>query len=496
MRHRWLWTAAWAAGCGAGSGSVCAEPTWFADFDGDGHAAEGASTASCVALPGFVADTDDCNDDDATVSPTAEVVCGDGVDNVCGRVDDCGLSGAATDADAMTNFVASLPSDEAGRALAVGHADADGVPDVVIGAPEYSTDRAGAVYVMLGGTKGQRLIQEEASRIVIGPGGTRLGHAVAMGDVDGDGLDDVIAADALSTVYVVWAGSGGGSVAALNADTILAPTWDDAPVVALVTAHLDDDARADVVVGTDGGGVLLLSAPDAGARTITDAAYAWLTADGAQPGGSAVATAGDLDGDGLEDLIVGAPAADLLGTNSGAAYLVVGPVSGDVPLVDAGTRYFGEEAGFEAGSSVAGDLDVTGDGLADALIGAAGGDRLYVVDVDTKPGSLVNARARLQFDGTVLSVSGTDIDGDGVVDPMAIAGERLYVVHGPVSGTVNAVNEPWATVTVPTVGIGQVAVGLDDVDDDGSGDVLLAAFPGSGDVSSSAAWIFGGGAGR
>ena len=88
--------------------------------------------------------------------------------------------------------------------------------------------------------------------------------------------------------------------------------------------------------------------------------------------GSSVAGAGDVDGDGLADVLVGARDNDAGGTSAGAAYLLYGPLSGQVGLASADARLLGEGSLARAGAAVAGAGDVDGDGAPDLLVGAPG----------------------------------------------------------------------------------------------------------------------------
>ena len=97
--------------------------------------------------------------------------------------------------------------------------------------------------------------------------------------------------------------------------------------------------------------------------------------------GGSVASAGDVNGDGVADLIIGAHGADSHRNSNGASYVVFGRVSGfasslDLSALDGsnGFRINGEAAGDRSGYSVAGAGDVNADGVADLIIGAVGAD--------------------------------------------------------------------------------------------------------------------------
>src|SRR6185436_3027438 len=94
---------------------------------------------------------------------------------------------------------------------------------------------------------------------------------------------------------------------------------------------------------------------------------------GEEPGNftAVVAGVGDVNGDGHDELLVGAPYEGR--SYRGAAYLVLGPVTGTLDLAMAEVKYVGEDPGDQAGW-VSGAGDVDGDGNDDLLIAAARND--------------------------------------------------------------------------------------------------------------------------
>lgn len=236
--------------------------------------------------------------------------------------------GSAPDPGAADVIIEGMPGGEAGWSLAAGDFDGDGAADLAVGAPSDLMS-AGQVYVFAGPLPSQTLTVLDATSTVLGEpgvGAIYAGWSVAAGDFDGDGVDEL-------------------AVGACGHDQFSGRSYLFDLVPGVLTS-------ADATALFKGGGL----------------------------SGCSMANAGDFDGDGVEDLVIGAPGvyAPPFGSYAGALYLVYGraafaPVY-DMYLGDAISNDIARVHGRAEGQNFAWAIDSVGDvnldGYPDLLVGA------------------------------------------------------------------------------------------------------------------------------
>ncbi|MFN8180155.1 MAG: FG-GAP-like repeat-containing protein [bacterium] len=266
-------------------------------------------------------------------------------------------------------------SDQFGGSVAnAGDVNHDGFGDIIVGARANGAGgiQAGRAYLFLG----RSVPSSNPDVILTGQTQSQFGNSVAgAGDVNGDGYDDIIVGAFLDSAvlgnagraYVYWGGATPDSVA----DLVLDPEGaDDLFGFSVASAgDFNGDGYGDVLVGAirnDAGGA------DAGRAYLffggpSPDSVPDVIMTGAGPGaqfGFAVASAGDVNGDGYGDVIVGAVPS---GGGYGRAYVFFGgnPADGDADLI-----LLGETSNDGFGAAVGAAGDVNGDGYADFVVGA------------------------------------------------------------------------------------------------------------------------------
>lgn len=441
-------------------------------------------------------------------------------------------------------------ADGAGRTVAwAGDLNRDGVSDLLVGVPDAGQNgraASGSVYVVFSTPTGRPTIDlaslgKSGFRIDGAAAGDRTGTSLAaVGDLDGDGLGELLigapGADRGGRVGsgTVWLVRGKTTTTRID---LAAPGAQAVAIDGAAPGRQLGTALA-TVGDVDGDGTpeaLLGEAPVAPqAGTPAGPGRAWvvrppllerldLSAPGDRalelvglgPGdgvGSSLGPAGDVNGDGLADVLVGAQGATGPGgVGAGAAFLVLGrPLGGQLALASlaaaAGTRLEGEAPGDAFGSSVWGAGDIDGNGRPDVLVGAYGADNrgragagsAYVISLE--PGGTswqarqlarVDGAARLDLLGWCLRSA--DVDHDRVPDlvlgaygaqPLgrAAAGSVAVVYGTAVSGLVDLAGLTPDRGFVVIGGSGAKLGAALDVGVDGDGDEradLLLGAPGA-----------------
>ena len=441
----------------------------YLDADGDGYG--DMEIVTCEADAGVV-DDGDCDDRDATVNPGTPEICNDGKDNDCdGTSNHCRLEGSLDLYAADVLYYGEDALDGLGSAVAVGDLDGDGLAELALGVPLHDgvDSDSGSVFVVPGAGFGEIYLDTASTALT---GTSEQDHAgesvVVLEDMNGDGFGEVL---------------------------LGAPRQDSS--------------------GTDAGMAYLLYGPFTSDRSLSGADALLYGEDEGDLAGSSVGAAGDVDGDGVPDLLIGAEDEDSAEEEGGAGYLFLGPVSGSISMGDANGKFRAEEATDHLGVALTGVGDTNDDGYDDMLIGAVGQDEAgndagaaYLVLGDTT-GIWSNlslrmsaADAKLLGDeagvGAGQGLHGPgDLDGDGRTDLVIGAwgadneAGRVFLVHGPVNGTVDlgsVATSTWlADSTEAWTGYG---VTSGDFDADGEQDLLFGAPKlNTGSTEAGTAWL-------
>lgn len=370
----------------------------------------------------------------------------------------------------------------AGRVTGLSDVDGDQVPDFAVGA--YLDD--------LGGTDsgGVRVHSGRSGALLATIAGDASGDEFGVplanaGDVDGDGCGDLVVGARLhdgngadSGLARVVSGRSGATLLRIHGTG----AGDQLGTAVAGVGDVDGDGRADLAVGAprnDAGGA------NAGAVYVvrgSDGTLAWSRVGGnAGDGfGRAVANAGDVDGDGRLDVIVGAPFADTGATNGGAAYVFSGV---DGALL---REFAGAHDGGSFGAAVASADDVDRDGFDDVIVGAPfealhGPEQGAAYVHSGRTGALLlEIRGDSSFDqlGTAVASAG-DADADGFPDVLVGAPRDAHVQHQGGSVRVVSGRTGLAIAVVHGRGgydaFGTTVAGLGDVNGDGFDDWIGGA---------------------
>ncbi len=369
-----------------------------------------------------------------------------------------------------------------------GDVNGDGYSDIVIGADRYK-QFTGRVYVYLGSSEG---LSATPAFTATGEGvNNHFGYAVdSAGDVNGDGYDDIIV-DAYHNngftgrVYVYAGGPKG-----LSANPIFTATGEGRNTYfgrsVGAAGDVNGDGYDDVIVGAQGygnwaGKIYVFAGCPAGLD-----ATPIFTATGESSSdsfGRSIGTVGDLNGDGYADVVIGAPSyADF----TGRIYIYTGSTDGLSNHLT--LTITGEEVKDQFGYSVGTAGDVNKDGYDDLIIGADGygnnSGRIYVYTgsingLNSTPIFTITGEAENNHFGYAVSTSG-DMNGDGNADIIVGAYQyngstgRVYAYPGTTSG-LGSSPILIATGEDPASSFGRSVGTAGDVNGDGYDDIIVGA---------------------
>jgi hypothetical protein len=482
------------------------------------------------------------------------------------------LTGQITPTPNNDGFVISGASDDQlGYSVSnAGDINGDGIGDVVIGSPfSDANDRfsSGKTYVVFGSKENFKQVIDPTTLngttgfVINGAGeGDDSGHSVSnIGDINGDGVDDLAIGAPFSDIngnnsgagYVIFGSkesnyfsnpielsnlesSQGFSIQGIQSDYLAgwavssAGDFNDDGIKDLLigATNLHDDGtpgkgEAYVIFGKKDGfdsSLNLANIGGLGLKIISDETDL-------NNLGYSLSDAGDINGDGIDDIIFGAPSANTNGDNSGRSFVIYGrktdpqnpPTSNIINVsnlsISSGLIINGQ-AGEQSGFSVSKAGDINGDGIGDLIIGARNGNpnnkelagRSYVVfgnkngfsssinlaNLNGSNGFTINGIA--PFDNSGWSVSGLGDFNDDGIDDIIIGAKKAtnnagqaYVIYGSKQGfgstfELSIFDTPeydgekgFIIDGLENSNLGQSVSGAGDVNGDGVNDLIIGA---------------------
>jgi len=361
------------------------EAVWYADADADGYGDAGAALPSCDAGAGDVANAEDCDDTNAELHPAATEVCDDYTDNNCNGLadeEDPGL-------EQRSRSALYLDADLDGWATDtyVGdHCPSSGIGVVDQGDCDDSDPAVNPAMLELPDSVDQNCDGESFYHFLETlPEG--IGHDTAdeefgthfwSTDLDADGDTDLLlgypGADSETGELVWWDDSHPTD---FSTPTTTTATWTGSTAGARLghlvspVGDLDGDGVEDILVTDQGEDGEAWSVHLLGATTpsgpISGSTWSWTLADSDAAFGTTLLLLGDIDGDGLSEALIGAPYAN---DDAGALFLIDANDIGSSTDADDLQSIAGDVYRSQFGLAVARVSDADGDGVDEVLTGS------------------------------------------------------------------------------------------------------------------------------
>ena len=492
--------------------------TYYADTDGDGYGDASSTDEACSTPSGYSEDSTDCDDSDSGVNPGETEICNDGIDQDCdGGPGTCGVDGTH-DVSTSSGYDAVYIGDSydyAGESVAIGDLDDDGDDDLVIGAfYHYINGYDGWAHGVYGPTTSGGTLSSVADVTWAGESGSQygVGYAAEMDDVDGDGVDDLVLGGHSGVFLVYGPASISFELNSTYADVILEDgTSGSFYGDAVETGDVDGDGLADLLVGApyqtgayyQEGAALLYLGSSVGTLEAT-----YEGTNYADRFAFDIDIVPDTNGDGYDELLMGAPENDTYGTGYGAAYMQLGgtafsdiTMSNSTAPTDAWFRTSATYATSRLGYGVGGVGDIDGDGYGDVGMSA------YWANGTGGSSSAYGGRVAIFFgpvsgnhywhNGDVIVtgeyterlasfIGGDDLDGDGQNDLLlgtedshvhySNAGGAL-VFYGPMTSGTTMASTDANVIMTPTAAYDRLGsdMAVGDMNDDGTPDLIVGA---------------------